>query len=84
MEDQKVESLAGEVVERLKAARNALLAQMHSLGMTPAKGWRVSEELRHTIEGTEWIFRPMHIRESVPDLRVTVVIDHDGRPITAS
>ena len=81
MEDKQVEFLATSVVERLKTARNALLAEMHALGLTQAKGWRVSEELRHTTEGTEWVFRPMHIREPVPDLRSTVVIDHDGRPL---
>ena len=81
MEDKQVEFLATSVVERLKTARNALLAQMQALGLTPAKGWRVAEELRHTTEGTEWVFRPMHIREAVPDLRSVVVIDHEGRPL---
>ena len=81
MHDNQVEILATTVVERIKAARNALLAQMQALGLTTAKGWRVIEELRHTTEGTEWIFRPMHIREAIPDLRSTVVIDHDGRPV---
>jgi hypothetical protein len=84
MRDNQVEILATTVVERLQAARNALLAQMQALGLTPAKGWRVTEELRHTTEGTEWVFRPMHIREPVPDLRSVVIIDHDGRPVSSS
>ena len=81
MEDTHVQNLATTVVERLKQARSELLAEMHQLGLTAAKGWRVVEELRHTTEGTEWIFRPMHIRENAPNLYSTVVIDHDGRPL---
>ena len=84
MSDKNVEELATDVVHRLKAARNALLAEMHALGLTPAKGWRVIEELRHTTEGTEWTFRPMHLREHLPDIRSTVVIDHEGRPVQES
>ena len=82
MSDKAVEILANDVIARLTAARNALVAEMHALGFTPAKGWRVIEELRHTMEGTEWVFRPMHIREVAPaDLRSCVVIDHEGRPV---
>ena len=81
MEDKQVDLLASSVVECLKDAREALLKEMQGRGLTPAKGWRVVEELRHTTEGTEWTFRPMHIRESSPDLRSTVVIDHEGRPL---
>lgn len=81
MSDKNVESLALEVFERLAAARKALLAEMNALGLTPDKGWRVIEELRHTTEGTHWIFRPMHLREHLPDLSHTVLIDSDGRPV---
>ena len=78
-----METLASSVAARLEAAKAALLAQMHSLGFTPENGWRIIEELRHTIEGTEWTFRPMHIREVAPhDLISTVLIDHEGRPVT--
>ena len=83
MTDKLVESLSNDIGARLAAARNALMAEMHALGLTPANGWRVVEELRHTLQGTEWTFRPMHIRELAPDdLRSSVVIDHDGRAIS--
>ena len=81
MEDKNVESLASDVFERLGAARKALLAEMHALGLTPETGWRIIEELRHTTEGTQWTFRPMHLREHLPELSRTVLIDHDGRPV---
>ena len=81
MKDAHVESLASDVFERLGAARKALLAEMHNLGLTPEKGWRIIEELRHTAEGTQWIFRPMHLHEHLPELSRTVLVDHDGRPV---
>jgi hypothetical protein len=82
MSDKIVEVLASDVGARLAAARHALLANMHALGLTQANGWRIVEELRHTMEGTEWVFRPMHIREVAPaDLRSSILIDHEGRPV---
>ena len=83
MTDKLVESLSNDIAARLAAARSALLAEMHALGLSTANGWRVVEELRHTLQGTEWTFRPMHIRELAPeDLRSSVVIDHEGRAVS--
>jgi len=81
MNDAHVESLAAEVVSRLEGAKRELAAKMQALGMTAATGWRVTEELRHTVAGTEWIFRPVHLREPSPDLEVRVAIDHGGRAL---
>lgn len=81
MEDKHVEALAAEVVTRLAAARKELGIQMNALGLGLANGWRVSEELKHTVRGTEWTFRPVHLREPSPPLEVKVAIDHDGRPL---
>lgn len=84
MTDKLVQSLSGDIAARLATARTALLAEMHALGLTPANGWRVVEELRHTLQGTEWTFRPMHIRELPPqDLRSSVLIDHEGRIVSS-
>ena len=80
MTDKLVQSLASDVAGRLKAARASIQKQMDALGLTVAQGWRVSEELRHTVEGTEWTFRPIHMREHAPpDLESSVRIDHQGR-----
>jgi len=82
MTDKLVATLSSDIGARLAAARAALLANMHALGFTAATGWRVAEELRHTLEGTEWTFRPMHIREVAPaDLCSSVLIDHEGRAV---
>jgi len=80
MTDKLVQSLANDVAGRLKAARDSLRAQMDALGLTADKGWRLSEELRHTVEGTEWLFRPIHLRDHPPEgLDASVRIDHEGR-----
>ena len=81
MNDKQVESLAAEVVARLQEAKRELVARMQGLGLSPASGWRITEELRHTVHGTEWIFRPVHLREPAPDLEVRVAIDQSGRPL---
>jgi hypothetical protein len=81
MQDKNVESLAAEVAVRLAEAKRELSGRMQAQGMSPAKGWRVTEELRHTVRGTEWIFRPVHLREPSPELEVRVAIDHAGKPM---
>ena len=81
MEDKKVEALAADVVTRLGVARTQLAAQMRALGLGLANGWRVSEELKHTVAGTVWTFRPVHLREPSPPLEVRVAIDQEGRPL---
>jgi hypothetical protein len=81
MEDKLVEALAADVNRRIAAARESLSARMHDLGLKAKDGWRIMEEIRHTVEGTQWIFRPVHLRESSPDIEATVAIDHSGRPL---
>ena len=79
--DNKVDSLAAEISEKLTAAKARLATRMHELGLVAARGWRVTEEIRHTIHGTEWVFRPVHIREQAPDIQEVVLIDSGGRPL---
>ena len=81
MKDKQVEALAADVYTRLAAARTQLDDQMRALGLGLANGWRVTEELKHTVTGTEWTFKPVHLREPSPPLEVKVAIDHEGRPL---
>ena len=81
MEDKQVEALANEVFSRRASARKELAAKMADLGLSLGNGWRVTEELRHTVQGTEWTFKPVHLREPSPPLEVKVAIDHEGRPL---
>ncbi len=78
-QEKHVEGLALDVSARLKDARAQLEAMMLARDLTPANGWRIFEDLRHTVEGTQWTFRPMHLRHSLPELQTTVTIDQDGR-----
>jgi hypothetical protein len=80
MEDRLVEALAADINRRIEEAKSSLAEQMSLLGLKQKDGWRVMEELRTTVEGTEWVFRPVHLREPSPDLEITVAIDHSGRP----
>jgi hypothetical protein len=73
------EVLAAGVARKIADAKDSLAAQMREQGLSPKDGWRVVEELRSTVEGTEWVFRPVHLREPSPDLETTVAIDHTGR-----
>lgn len=75
----QVEALANEVTARLKAARAELEVKMLERDLTPANGWRIFEDLRHTVEGTQWTFRPMHLRDDIPELCTIVTIDQEGR-----
>ena len=79
MRDQEVQALAAEVSTRLERAKSSLLERMKAHGLGASNGWRVREELRHTLGGTEWIFKPVHLREPAPDLEERVAIDHEGR-----
>jgi hypothetical protein len=81
MDEKIVETLAADIAHRIANARKHLFEEMAALGLTPDSGWRITEELRHTVEGTQWVFRPVHLREPSPDLQATVAIDHSGRPV---
>jgi hypothetical protein len=75
----EVDSLTLQVARALEQARDTLLELMLRAGLSPQSGWRVKEELRHTLQGTEWILSPIHLRELPPPLEVRVRIDPEGR-----
>lgn len=81
MDEKNVEVLATEVVRRIAAAKERLLADMAARGLKREDGWRIVEELRTTVGGTQFVFRPVHLRKDSPDLEATVVIDTSGRAI---
>jgi hypothetical protein len=73
------QALSTVISRALEAARAKLMAEMARCGLAPSAGWRIKEDLRHTTEGTEWIFSPIHLREPSPGLEVRVCIDGEGR-----
>jgi hypothetical protein len=81
MEDKLIEALAADATRRIAEAKERLATQMAEHGLKTKDGWRIVEELRSTVEGTVWVFRPVHLREPSPDLETTVAIDHSGRAL---
>lgn len=81
MEDKLIEALAADVNRRIAEAKERLVLRMGELGLKQKDGWRIVEELRSTVEGTEWVFRPVHLREPSPELETSVAIDHSGRAV---
>ncbi len=81
MERDPIDSLASDLAARIERARGELIARMQALGLEPADGWRVGEEIRSTMSGTVFVLRPVHIRLDGPDIEATVQVGHDGRPV---
>ena len=75
----QLDHLTLHVARALQRARDALLTRMVSAGLTAQAGWRIKEELRHSLHGTEWILSPIHLREAAPALEERVRIDAEGR-----
>ena len=71
--------LSSDITVRIARAKAYLELQMIEMGLRPADGWKIQEELRDTDTGTRWVFRPVHLRREAPDLHTSVILDHDGR-----
>lgn len=72
--------LAARVSIGLARAREELAETMQRRGLAKKDGWRITEELRSTPHGTEWVLRPVHLRHPSPeDVHTRVAIDFDGR-----
>ena len=80
MENQD-EALSAAVFARIATAKATVRAAMAQLGLKEKDGWRLSEELRSTPDGTQFVYRPIHTRLDAPDLEATVTIDSNGCPI---
>jgi hypothetical protein len=78
----ELDQLAHVIAAALRRAREKLIERMALHGLTAEAGWRVNEELRHGEQGTEWILRPIHLREPAPELEERVRIDPDGRLVS--
>jgi hypothetical protein len=74
------EVLTAAVRARLEQARAEVAARMAAHGLREKDGWRIHEEMRSTIDGTQWVVRPVHIHRDAPGLEAVVVIDASGCP----
>jgi hypothetical protein len=79
MENQD-EVLSAAVLARLISARQSIAAKMAQHGLREQDGWRISEELRNSPQGTQFVLRPIHTRLDSPGFEATVTIDNDGCP----
>jgi len=78
--DSTDEALSAAVIARITAARARLTGWMEANGYLETEGWRVSEELRSRPEGTEFVFRPIHMRLPAPQHEEAVLVDSQGLP----
>ena len=78
--DSTDKALSAAVTARIGAARSRLSGWMESHGFLEKEGWRISEELRSRPEGTEFVFRPIHMRHSSPHHEEVVLVDSHGVP----
>lgn len=70
--------------QQCEAARAQLRREMEARGLHPKDGWTIHESTRASGNGTAIVFRPMHLRERVPDdLECWVQIDEDSQSIEA-
>jgi hypothetical protein len=74
-------ALSAAVIARISAAKARLAGWMECNGYTEKQGWRICEELRSRPEGTEFVFRPIHMRLPGPEYEETVLVDTDGVPV---
>ena len=74
-------ALSAAVTARIAAAKARVAGWMERNGLTEKAGWRVCEELRSRPEGTEFVFRPIHLRLPAPQHEEVVLVDSDGVPV---
>jgi hypothetical protein len=74
------EVLSAAVRARILQARAEVAARMAAAGLSEKDGWRIHEEMRSVMGGTQWILRPVHMHHDAPGLEAVVTIDTSGCP----
>jgi len=74
------EVLSAALRARLAEARADVVARMKASGLSEKDGWRIHEEMRNSVRGTQWVLRPVHIHREAPGLEAVVTIDASGCP----
>ena len=78
--EDRTRQIALALSERRDIARIMLRREMEARGLTESAGWKIDEQLRNVVGGTELVLRPIHMREHSPhDLVYVVAIsEEDG------
>jgi len=71
--EDRTQQIAMALSERRDIARIMLRREMDARGLTEKAGWKIDEQLRNVVGGTELVLRPMHMREHAPPDLVYVV-----------
>ena len=78
--EDRTRQIALALSERRDIARIMLRREMEARGLAEKDGWKIDEQLRNVVGGTELVLRPIHMREHAPDDLVYVVAinEEDG------
>ena len=72
---------AAAILARIAAVKEELARLMADHGLREKDGWRVSEEIRQQPYGTDFVYRPIHMKLMPPALERVVSIDNEGNPL---
>lgn len=78
--EDRTRQIALALSERRDIARIMLRREMEARGLTESAGWKIDEQLRNVVGGTELVLRPIHLREHAPDdlVYVVAISEEDG------
>lgn len=72
---------AAAIIARIAEVKADLARLMAEYGLRERDGWRVSEEIRQQPYGTDFVYRPIHMKLTPPALERVVSIDNEGNPL---
>ena len=78
--EDRTRQIALALSERRDIALIMLRREMEARGLTEKNGWKIDEQLRNVVGGTELVLRPIHRREHAPNdlLYVVAINEEDG------
>jgi CheY-like chemotaxis protein len=72
---------AAAIISRIAVVKEELAVLMADHGLREKDGWRVAEEIRQKPHGTDFVYRPIHMKLAAPPLERVVSIDNEGNPL---
>lgn len=72
---------AAAILARIAVVKEELASLMATHGLREKDGWRVAEEIRQRPYGTDFVYRPIHMKLVAPPLERVVSIDNEGNPL---
>lgn len=72
---------AAAILARIAVVKDELAKLMAAQGLREKDGWRVAEEIRQRPHGTDFVYRPIHMKLTPPPIERVVSIDNEGNPL---